>query len=266
MSSHVKQPQPTFEVAFLGPGIAPERIPIRTLSDTMQAVQALTNGRGFTTPEERKTASIGLLKITRGSAGFQCVAPHPSEALNYLHLTGTLLAGDSKITDTTQEFILPPVETLSRIASSLQCRILLCPPRKRDEPFAVIDGESYTRVSEGVFVHGETSIRGQIKRVGGVKNMRCALRLPDRAELLYCDVPSSETARKLGQHLYQNVVAVGMATWFSRSWRLYSFKIQEIYQPKEQPVTKAFEELYEAGGKAWAEIENPEEYLREAWS
>lgn len=266
MSSHVKQPQPTFEVAFVGPSIAPERIPIRTLSDTMQAVQALANGRGFTTPEERKTASIGLLKITRGSAGFQCVAPHPSEALNYLRLAGTLLAPGSKISDDTHEFILQPVETLSRIAHSLQCRILLCPPRKRDEPFAVIDDQTYVRVSEGVFVHGDTSIRGQIKRVGGATNIRCALRLPDRAELLYCDVASGETARKLGQHLYQNVVAVGVATWFSRSWRLHSFKIQDIYQPKEQPVTKAFEELYEAGGKVWAEIEDPEAYLREAWS
>jgi hypothetical protein len=232
----------------------------------MQAVQALANGRGFTTPEERKTAAIGLLKITRGSAGFQCVAPQPSEALSYLRQAGDLLARGAAITEEAQEFVLQPVQALSRIAASLRCRILICPPRKRDEPFATVDDQSYTHVSEGVFVKGETSIRGQIKRVGGATNIRCALRLSERAELLYCDVASGETARKLGQHLYQHVVAVGVATWFSRSWRLYSFTINDIYQPKDQPATKAFEELYEAGGKVWAEIENPEEYLREAWS
>jgi hypothetical protein len=263
MADHIKQPQATFEVVFVGRGIAPERIPIRTLSETMEAVQALANGNDVDSKEEKKSASIGLVKITRGSAGFHCVAPRASIAMEHLRLAGLLLARDSVLTEVTQEYVLRPIETLSRIAGALKCRILVCPPRLRDAPIAVVDSDSYGHVSTGVFVQGDSSVSGRIQRVGGATEMRCTLRVPDRESLLYCDVSNTETARKLGQHLYQNIVATGVATWFSRSWRLYAFKINDIYQPKEQSVVKAFEELSDAGGNVWADVEDPETLLRD---
>jgi len=96
--------------------------------------------------------------------------------------------------------------------------------------------------------------------------MRCALRVPGRAHLLYCDVHSKDSkdlVRRLGQHLYEQIAARGTATWIHRSWRIYEFTIQDFTQPQLGDPTKAIEQLRSAGLKAWDQIADPGAFIED---
>jgi hypothetical protein len=109
----------------------------------------------------------------------------------------------------------------------------------------------FGRLSEKVFVRGETSIIGDVKRVGGATGMKCALRVAGRPRLLYCEVATRPLVRQLGERLYQTIVAKGAAVWIQPSWRVYRFKIADFSQPKIGNLKKAISDLRKAGLDEW---------------
>jgi hypothetical protein len=80
-----KKPSPLFEVRFEGPGIYPERIPLRSLVTTLSAVQRLAAGCNpleeddFEEEKVREDESLRLLDVKRGSAVFQISDPTTSD-------------------------------------------------------------------------------------------------------------------------------------------------------------------------------------------
>jgi hypothetical protein len=88
------------------------------------------------------------------------------------------------------------------------------------------------------------------------------LRVPGRERLLYCDVANADVSRKLGESLYQDVVVNGEATWFQRSWVLYTFKINDMRPLRRAKLTDAVKAIYDAGGKGWDQVENVGEVLQ----
>jgi hypothetical protein len=133
----------------------------------------------------------------------------------------------------------------------------------QDSPLFVIGENDFQQLSDRILLSGETTVVGQVKRVGGATKMRCLLRVPGRHRLLYCDVGSSELVRKLGQHLYEEIAATGTAVWIHRSWRIYKFTINGFTQPRIGNPGKAMKELRDAGLKAWDRIPDPNAYIRE---
>lgn len=93
--------------------------------------------------------------------------------------------------------------------------------------------------------------------------MRCLLRVPDRSRGLYCNVASKAVVQRLGQHLYETIVARGTAVWIHRTWRIYRFTITDFTQPQLGDVDQTLEQLHEAGLKAWDNIGSPEDFIQE---
>lgn len=259
-----KKPSPTFEVLFTGPQLYPERIPLYALAESLRAIQRLAVGEeAVDEDEEEEEPAIGLITVKRGSAVFQCVAKNAPVAIEHLEYAGKLLAHPEIEPDSEFDYVLAPVRRLSAIAQSLGCSILVRRPKRSDGILATIDAESYKKISTSLLLSGETTILGWVERVGGATDMRCALRVPSRHRLLFCDVESQDVSRKLGQHLYEEVAAIGLAHWIHRTWRLFSFKIRDIYQPERGSILAAFDALRNAGGKAWEKIPDPGAYLQE---
>jgi hypothetical protein len=260
---HQRAPTPTLEVLFRGADLAPELIPLRSIAETLSAVQRLASGRDIdeTEPPPDNDA-IGLLRVRRGSAVFQCVANNPTAALSNLKSVGQALTALETASTAVLDYALRPIETLSTIARSLACNIVIRKAQDRSL-LATVDGDSYKHLSQNMLMSGETSVAGRVQRVGGATEMRCALRIEGRHRLLFCDVASREISRKLGQHLYEEVVAVGMAQWFQRSWKIFSFEIRDIYTPRPGSLVEAVRALHAAGGKAWDAIQDPMAYLKE---
>jgi hypothetical protein len=81
--------------------------------------------------------------------------------------------------------------------------------------------------------------------------------------MIYCTVKTEELVRKLGQHIYQNVMVTGTVTRFRKGHRVKTVFVKDFEPSKTGSVLEALDEIYEAGGKVWDEIDDPEALIRE---
>jgi hypothetical protein len=263
-----KKPEPTFEVHFSGSGVHPELLPLRSVSDALKAVQDLASGRDpYVTPRVDPEHGIGLLDIKRGSATFRCLSHSPKEAVRNLNRVAKLLSNGhvGQTSDDLLVALLRPIESLSIISKAVGSPLEVRWPGER-HPLFVVQEYDFERLSARLLMEGETTVTGTVKRVGGVTGVRCVLQVPGRARSLYCDVKDNkkrELVRRLGQCLYQEIVAQGTAVWIHSSWRIFKFKIYDFTQPKLGNASDAIKEFRAAGLDAWDKIDDPEAYLRE---
>jgi hypothetical protein len=257
-----KAPKSNVVVTFTGGGVLPERIPLRTLSRALSAVQQLVTGEPPAEDDEDQSGknALHLLEVQRGSALFLCRAELPQVAAAHLRLVRDASADPDK--GDRIVYALGAIETLSGIARSLNCNVTIGSTKGKDV-LAKIEPGTYARLAKQLLVEGETSITGRVERAGGATANKCSLRLPDRSALLYCDVDGPDLARKLGEKLYEDVAVSGKARWIRGSWKLVSFTITSIYQPKQGDLLEAFDALRAAGGRAWAKVPNPKRRLAE---
>jgi hypothetical protein len=267
-----KKPSPVFEVVFTGGGVYPEKIPIGKVTDTLSAVRRLATGEmvGDEDEEEEEEEteadrSIRLLDVTRtSSAVFRFVGPSPAVAIQRLKATGRILENPEDVGQ--YEYILRPVKDLSKIAETLNCSVILREAGRRHEVLARIEPTSYSKISRSLLISGSTQISGTVQRVGGATAMRCALRVSFQSRLLFCRVEADSVARKLGDALYQRVIAAGTARWLRISMRIFSFTVQDVTRPKEGSIEDHLKAIWEAGVKDWEKLDDPDGFLQEVRS
>jgi hypothetical protein len=259
---------PTFAVRFVAPGLTPEKVPLRAVSDALAAVQDLASGRDpFETAHVPAEKSIGLIDVRRGSAEYCCVSRAPQEAIDNLRRVGVLLAPDEQAAaeDDGDSLVaaLRPIESLSEVARSVGCRLEVVLMNKEQPPLLVIGGDDFQRIAGRLMMRGDTTVIGTVERVGGATGMRCLMRVPGRHRILYCDVESRPLVRRLGEHLYEQIAAIGTAMWIHRAWRIYKFTIRDFTQPQLGDANDAIKRLRGAGLSAWDKVDDPEAFLQE---
>jgi len=272
-----KKPPPLFEVLFDGPGIYPEKIPLRSLVTTLSAIQRLAAGSALIEEDEaeedeaeedkerEQEESLRLLDVKRGSAIFQISAPttsDPKPALERLRLVGDFLENREDDVENI-DYALSPIKDLSATARRLNCTITLREPGRDKLILALFEPTSYESISKLLLVEGETSFVGTVQRVGGATGVRCGLRVGFQKRMLICRVPEKDVARTIGKRLYEDVVVHGTANWLKKSWKMISFTIKSVTQPAQGSILEAFDELREAGGKSWDAISDPAAFLKE---
>ncbi|MCC6492639.1 MAG: hypothetical protein IT424_06435 [Pirellulales bacterium] len=267
MAKAKRKPAATFELRFVAPDLVPEAISLRNVSDALAAVQDLAVGRDpwemASVPAEK---SIGLLDVKRGSAVFECLSHSPQEAIaNLSRVAGILSDGESANEEDDGDRLiaaLRPIKNLSDIASRVGCVLeVRLAGRHRNGPLFTVGRQDFQRISRRLMLTGETTVIGTVLRVGGATRWRCLMRVPGRRRALYCDVRNRDLLRRLGEHLTENIVATGTATWIHRTWRIYRFEIKDFTQPHLGNVGEAIGELRNAGLSAWDKVSDPRKYL-----
>lgn len=260
-----KKPPALFELVFSGGGVYPEKIPINKVADALSAIRRLTAGEVLGDEDEEEDdgdGAVRLVDVTRtSSAVFRFVSPSPKKAIQRLKTTGKVLGNPADVGE--NEFVLRPVKDLSAIADSLGCSVILRMAGGRQDVLAKIEHDSYALVSRSLLVTGDTRITGSVQRVGGATEMRCALRVAFQSRLLYCKVEDQQLARRLGDLLYQRVIAYGTARWMKGSMRIYSFAVKDVSKPKSGSITDHLNAIWEAGMNEWEKVENPDAHLSE---
>ena len=268
-----KKPNPIFEVYFDRPGLFPENIPLGSLTTTLSAIRRLAAGSDVPEEEEEgeeeektpqpapEEALIGLVQVKRGSCAYRFAAPAATTSLDHLKDAGRVLTNPENFRG--EDFILRPVDLLSSVARRLDCSILVRSTEPDKAVLARVDRDSYQRISERLFLTGETAVKGYVERVGGATSRRCALRVSFQRRLLFCGVANNELVRQLGQFLYQYVTVRGEARWLRNSWRLVELKIKSVSRQTEGTIAGAFQALRDAGGSAWDGVDDPKSYLEE---
>ncbi len=260
-----RPPTPTFEVRLVAADLAPERMPLRAVNDVLSAVQDLASGRDpFEVRHVPPEKGISLARIRSGSAVYACVAHAPTEARANLSRIGHLLAsvtGDG-LDDDGLIAALRPIQLLSEVAKTIDGQVQVA-LTKAASPLFIVMKDAFQRISDRLLLEGDTTVVGRVERVGGATDMRCLLRVPGRRRGLYCNVVGRKLVQRLGQHLYEDIAAVGTATWIHRTWRIYRFTIRDFSQPRLGNAREALDELRNAGLKAWDGIDNPEAFIQE---
>lgn len=256
--------EPTFIVRFIAPGIAPSKVPFRVVSAALSAIQDLASGRDpLETRQVPEEKVIGLVDVRRGSAVYACISRSPIDARTNLRLVGDILGGihDEGASDERLARTLKPVEKLSDVAKSFGGRVEVALAAKPRTPLFSVEKDDFAKLSARLFLSGETTVVGVVKRAGGHTDMKCALSVAGRRRLLFCDVANKAVVQRLGQHLYEEIVAYGDAVWIHSSWHIYSFKIRDFSQPRIGDAKKTIESLRKAGLSAWDTVLDPEEVL-----
>ncbi|HEX3151371.1 MAG TPA: hypothetical protein VHR66_25050 [Gemmataceae bacterium] len=264
------KPLPVFEAIFDGPGLLPETIPLGTLTQALSAIRRLAAGAVETDEGDDEdgdeldepTSAIRLLDVVRGSAVYRFVCPKDDGAVGNLKWAGKALANPEELVE--QDYILNPMEQLSATAKRLGCRIILKRAGSKNGVLATIEPESYNRLSDRIFITGDTSFTGRVQRVGGATSMRCALRVSFQPKLLFCLVESEEVSRQLGELLYREVAVQGEARWIKNTWKVVRFKIKSVVKLDRKPISEAFQELHKLGGYGWDDVDDPKRELAEA--
>jgi hypothetical protein len=264
-----KQSPPIFEILFEGSDVYPEKIPVAALGSALSAVQRLAEREPAVEDDEvqedlqevDEDRSLRLVAVKRGSAVFRISGPAGQEVVDRLRAVGRFIANPEK--EGESDYMLAPVERLSATARGLKCKIVLREPGRDGGVLARIEPETYQSISQTLLIEGETSFVGRIQRVGGATEMKCGLRVGFQNRMMFCKVASKNVARKIGERLYEDVVVHGRASWLKTSWRIFSFVVMGISQPKQGSLTGAFEELRKAGGDKWDHVADPAAYLEE---
>ena len=268
--STTKKPAPVFAVRLVGPpGIKPWSIPARVLTRIVNAVQQIIERTEpdelFDSEEEdaekRPTSAIQLLNVTSASAAYQFAAVDGTSALRILGEIGAGLSNPRQAD--WDEVNLSAIYDISAAAKALDVTVEIREKDKKGNILAAITPQSYKEISEGAFVTGESSVYGYLERVGGATDMRCAMRLPDQEKLLFCRVATGELIRRLGKHIYENIRVFGTVTWVRSTWRVKTISIHDMEEPKRGSILEALGHIYDAGGKAWDDVEDPDAFIAE---
>ena len=253
-----KREKPTFEIRMVGGGVKPELVPINLVNEALVAVQDIVAGRDSfeDSATVEKDQLINLVDVKRGSAVYSVYSKNPSPAIGNIKSLGRKLKSVEKnITDLASS--ISPIEKLSKIARSFGCVVRITPVGDKKDIILEVKGDDYDRISKSVFVSGQTTIVGELKKAGGATEMRCVVRLSDRRKLLYCSVVDETVLKDMGKHLYETIALTGRATWVQSNWYVHKFKVESFSKPSFGKTADVLKSLREAGMDAWDEVSNP---------
>lgn len=117
-----------------------------------------------------------------------------------------------------------------------------------------------TEIPEPAKVRGETTLYGEVQRVGGA-TPKVQFRSID-GDLIYCDA-TRELTREAAVRLYEQVGLRGEAEWDLKTLRVTSFTIEEILSFEDVGVPSAFAELREIVGRYFDEISDVDAFVEQ---
>ncbi len=128
-------------------------------------------------------------------------------------------------------------ESSARLPSPLSVKCVLAIPGGEGWSFGA---EDYAKIKGTSLLTDDTTVFGELVRIGGATAKRCSVRLPNRAKLLYCKVNDAELSRRLGKHLYQEVVLTGKCLVFAKTWDILAMHVYSAAFPKNRARSQSF--------------------------
>lgn len=251
----------TFTIRIGGEGVAPESIPVRTLSDAASAVLRLAMGSG------EDSGRVRVLDVKRGSAVYPCLIDDGPNVSRNLVAAGEV-ARNPRSEKLAVE-MLNPIKEISAIAGKFDAgkvEVYLGDVATKDlrtaTPVISFLPTTYSAIEETALIRDSASVYGYLVGVGGAEARKCRIRVAGRHKLLYCSVADSETSRRLGENLYTYVTLDGIGTYFQRTDTLLDFQVLQMHPTFEDSTESILRELRTVCGDGWSNVENIDAELR----
>lgn len=245
------------EIRFVGSDIYPGNVRSREIAEMITSAEDMIASIIVREHPELKKDNIiiGLTHIQKGSLRLQ-FAPQLPELVfpAYTKITQSIIESDYV------HLPFSSIDSLKKIVAFTRrhsCSAELRINGIDEQLLAMITPE--TEIASLHLLRGETTIYGQVVRVGGKTKPRAMVETIN-GQMIFCDV-EYELAKKLGQRLYTSVGLSGIAQWHPVNLALEMFSIKEITEYQEIPFSKAIFHLSEMIGEYYGDVEDVEGYV-----
>jgi len=247
-----------FEISLSGEGIYPESIRASDLADIIKSIEKSVTSVAFQKDPSLNLEEfiVGLVQIERGSANLAFASSQPSVAKTSFEEVSEAVS-ERKVYKLPNEAI-EEVDKMAKFSKKKGC-VIAFRPDLGQEPTAFIEPDIELGLQKMPTYSGDTVIFGKLERIGGAKPI-ARLRISPH-EAVSCYV-SFDLAKTLASRLYEYVGLSGKAKWNSETWSIISFNVQSITQFEGGSIQEAFQELADAAGDAWSDVEDVTSYIR----
>ncbi len=246
----------TFQLHFTGRDIAPQTIHARELADVLAAVEnALIGIVAAEHPELSKdNVIISLVNIQTGSIGLQFGSSLP-EVVNPSFIRLAEAVRDRTF-HTLPRSVYDPLNDILKFIRRHRAQADLIIENGSAQTIATITPD--VSLPKDAYITGETTIYGEIVRVGGV-TPKVEVKTVN-GTTLFCPFDRS-LAGELGALLYQTAGLQGEARWNASTLELEAFTVHSVTEYQQVPITEAFAALRERAGKYYDDISDVTAYI-----
>lgn len=246
------------EIHFTGENISPESIRIGEIAVILDAIENVLltviaqEHEGLT----KEILTIGLHNINAGSLGLQFTSKLPEVVTPAFEQVAT------SIRSGVIENI--PYESLNHFEKLLS----FVKRHQAQADFIVLNGKSKTlatltpdfELPKTVYITGQTTIYGEIVRVGGVEP-KVEVKMIS-GQTIYCPFEIG-LASQLGALLYQLVGLDGDARWNTQNFEIEDFRVTAVSDYRNTSLVDAFQSLSDIAGKYYSDIDDVTGYIAE---
>jgi hypothetical protein len=244
------------QVAITGAQMSPEEVSLRELAAVLQRLDAAIQSYAAERLDVPAGVEVSLVDIRNSSDSLILSVPEPLLPA-VITISESFHRGDySRLPRATYKELYELSDTVVRRGWGLEIR------EQADA------GVSYANLTPAVplappagpvHLRGTSTVHGRCLRVGGSTKPRAEIRLSS-GELLNIDL-SEALAKDLAPQLYEEVALEGTATWDPDTWKIVSFRVNEVLPYRKVDPALAFRELSEAAAGRWDEVD-PIAYVR----
>lgn len=247
-----------FEISLSGEGIYPESMRASELADILISIEkTITSVAHLKDPSLNLDQFIvGLVQIEKSTVSLAFASSQPSVAKSSFEEVSEAVS-EGKIYKLPNEAI-EEIEKMAKFSKKKGCVIAFRPDLDQ-EPTAFIEPDIDLGLQKMPTYSGETVIFGKLERIGGA-TPKARLRISPH-ETVSCSI-SFDLAKTLASKLYEHVGLSGKATWNSETRSIISFNVQSITNYEGGPIKGAFQELADAAGDAWSDVQDVTAYIR----
>jgi hypothetical protein len=244
------------QVAITGAQVSPEEVSLRELVAVLQRLDAAIQSYAAEKLDVPEGVAVSLVDIRSGSESLVLSVPEPLLPA-VATISDSFCRGDfSALPRATYKELYELSDTMVRRGWGLEIR----EQREAGIPYAKLTPEAPLAPPAGpVQLRGTSTVHGRCLRVGGSTKPRAEIRLSSGG-LLNVDL-SEELAKELAPQLYEEVALEGTATWDPDTWKIESFRVNEVLPYRKTDPALAFRELSEAAAGRWDEVD-PVSYVR----
>ena len=245
------------EIKLTGEGISPDKLRSKELAEVIESVEnMIASTVVYKNPELAKDSiKVSLTGVKTGSAIYdflpnleELTIPAARDIANYINQpeAGSLTLSKDATSSLKKLCAFTKVFNKRHDDSNIEISIV----NGTREKLATITPD--TEIFEAYPFSGETTLYGEITRVGGKEPKIQFKTFDDR--IIYCTT-SREIAKKAGSMLYNIVGLHGLAEWDSETFEIESFHVYEISEYEDVSLSQAFQELSDAVGTSFDNLD-----------
>lgn len=241
--------------------ISPEKLSAKELAEFLLAFEKtiFLTARKSDPLINRETFLFGLTQINKGSVELSFQYSHPE-------LVNQAINNVAKSINTQQLRLLPKesyealTETI-KVLDRLNSTATFAFGDESGTPTLVLDSESFLLEPKETLVTGESTLYGQLVRLGGRNEISADIKPLDDGQLIHCRL-TQELARELSPKLYSDVGVNGIATWDINTYDIKNFTITEILPYEGTDIVNAMKNLAQALGQHYKDID-PDQHIKD---